>query len=207
MKRSMESVNVLLKKWTQAYVSLLCVLTVCGISGRPVRAKSVPKSVRFVYLVSSDRPVREDFRHAIEHAAKNVQAWYSRQLGGPTFKLNEPVVEVVKSDKSADWFYSHRNGDPDDWGFNNGLAEASRLIGAKHMDPKYVWVIYSDGPGNKGRGGSGVTVLPEDDLLGGWGGRTRLNPTFNAGSAGWDMNLDMRLDSHTRKTLTRMVTH
>ena len=29
-----------------------------------------------------------------------------------------------------------------------------------------MWVIYSDGPGNKGRGGSGVAVLPEDDLLG-----------------------------------------
>ena len=27
-------------------------------------------------------------------------------------------------------------------------------------------MIYSDGPGNKGRGGNGVTVLPEDDLLG-----------------------------------------
>ena len=27
-------------------------------------------------------------------------------------------------------------------------------------------MIYSDGPGNKGQGGSGVAVLPEDDLLG-----------------------------------------
>ncbi|MCX5746600.1 MAG: hypothetical protein NT062_29335 [Proteobacteria bacterium] len=27
-------------------------------------------------------------------------------------------------------------------------------------------MIYSDGPGNSGRGGGGVTVMPEDDLLG-----------------------------------------
>lgn len=126
-----------------------------------------PKSVRIVYLVSADRTVREDFRKGIETAAKDLQAWYARQLGGPTFRLNEPVVEVVKSDKNADWFYSHPNGEnKDDWGFNNGLAEAQRLAGTRHFDGQFVWVIYSDGPGNKGRGGDGVTVLPEDDLLG-----------------------------------------
>ncbi len=130
-------------------------------------AKPRPKSVRIVYLVSADRTVREDFKKGIETAAKDLQGWYGKQLNGPTFRLNDPVVEVVKSDKDAKWFYSHPNGDnQDDWGFNNGLAEAQRLVGARYEDPEYVWVIYSDGPGNKGRGGSGVTVLPEDDLLG-----------------------------------------
>ena len=123
--------------------------------------------MRIVYLVSADRAVREDFRKGIETAAKDLQRWYARQLGGPTFRLNSPVVEVVRSDKDAKWFYGHPNGNnKDDWGFNNGLAEARRLVGARHGDPEYVWVIYSDGPGNKGRGGGGVTVLPEDDLLG-----------------------------------------
>jgi len=130
-------------------------------------AKPRPKSVRIIYLISADRTVREDFTKGIETAAKDLQAWYAKQLNGPTFRLNDPTVEVVKSDKDAMWFYSHPNGDEkDDWGFNNGLAEAQRLVGAKREDPEYVWVIYSDGPGNKGRGGSGVTVLPEDDLLG-----------------------------------------
>ena len=130
-------------------------------------AKPRPKSVRIVYLVSADRTVREDFRKGIEAAAKDLQAWYAKQLGGPTFRLNDPVVEVVKSGKNAKWLYSRPNGgNQDDWGFNNGLAEARRLVGARHGDTEYVWVIYSDGPGNRGRGGSGVTVLPEDDLLG-----------------------------------------
>jgi hypothetical protein len=40
------------------------------------------------------------------------------------------------------------------------------LLKARHDDLHYIWVIYSDGPGNKGRGGSGVTCLLEDDLLG-----------------------------------------
>jgi hypothetical protein len=159
-----------------AITALLVFLSPLGAAEAPAQGipNSTPaavapreKSVRLIYLVSADRAVREDFKTAIEAAAKDLQAWYAKQLGGPTFRLNEPVVEVVKSDKNAAWFYSHPNGDrQDDWGFNNGLAEAHRLVGARHFDPAYVWVIYSDGPGNKGRGGSGVTVLPEDDLLG-----------------------------------------
>ena len=152
-----------------AHLGTLCLLPLCVQLA--VAAETLPnprpKSVRIVYLVSADRSVREDFRKGIETAANDLQAWYARQLGGPTFRLNNPVVEVVKSDKEARWFYDHSDGgNQDDWGFNNGLAEAGRLIGAKHGDPQYVWVIYSDGPGNKGRGGGGVTVLPEDDLLG-----------------------------------------
>ena len=135
--------------------------------GGGATVKPRQKSVRIVYLVSADRSVRADFRKGIETAANDLQAWYAKQLSGPTFRLNDPVVEVVKSDKSATWFYSHPNGgDKDDWGFNNGLAEAQRLLGARQGDPQYVWVIYSDGPGNKGQGGDGVAVLPEDDLLG-----------------------------------------
>ena len=135
--------------------------------GDAASATPRPKSARIVYLVSADRSVREDFRKGIDAAAKDLQGWYGRQLGGPTFRLNHPIVEVARSDKDAKWFYSHPNGgNQDDWGYNNGLAEARRLVGAKYEDPQYVWVIYSDGPGNKGRSGSGVAVLPEDDLLG-----------------------------------------
>ena len=45
------------------------------------------------------------------------------------------------------------------------LGEAKRLLGARFDDPRNIWLIYSDGPGNKGRGGNGVACLPEDDLL------------------------------------------
>ena len=147
----------------------LCLVSFCAwlAVGDTAIAKSRPKSVRIVYLVSADRTVREDFRKGIETAAKDLQGWYAKQLNGPTFRLNDPVVEVAKSDQDAKWFYGHSNGgNQDDWGFNNGLAEARRLVGARQGDPGFVWVIYSDGPGNKGRAGGGVAVLPEDDLLG-----------------------------------------
>jgi hypothetical protein len=124
------------------------------------------KTVRVVYLVSQDRQVRADFRLALEKAIRELQQWYAKQLNGPTFRLHNPAVEVIHSSQQAAWFYDHTNGEKDDWGFNNTLAEAGRLVGAKFNDPLYVWVIYSDGPGDKGRGTSGVTCLPEDDLLG-----------------------------------------
>lgn len=124
------------------------------------------KSVRFVYLVSADRQENPAYKAAIEMAARSIQAWYKVQLG-TTFRLNDPVVEVAQSDQKASWFYAHANGsNQDDWGYNNALAEGARLLGVKTLDPNYIWVIYSDGPGNKGRGGSGVCIMPEDDLLG-----------------------------------------
>ncbi len=123
--------------------------------------------VRVVYLVSGDRDEKAEYTAAIEHAIRDLQAWYAKQLGGPTFRLHAPIVEVAKSGRPAEWFYSNPNGaNKDDWGYNNALDEARRLLGAKHNDPKFVWVIYSDGPGDKGRAGSGVACLPEDDLLG-----------------------------------------
>lgn len=141
-----------------------------GLVGNVMGTQLGPPSVRcvrMIYLVSGDREVNPRYVSAIERAIVDLQAWYGKQLGGPSFRLYSPVVEVVKSDRPAGWFYSNRNGlNKDDWGFNNTLEEARRLCGAGLNDPKFVWVIYSDGPGNKGRGGNGVACLPEDDLLG-----------------------------------------
>lgn len=136
-------------------------------SEAPQPAKPETRKVRVVYLVSSDRKEDPRYTAAIEHAIKDLQVWYGKQLGGPTFHLSDPVVEVVQSDKDAKWIAENPNGKRrDDWQYNNSLAEAKRLKGARHNDPKFIWVIYSDSPGNTGRGGSGVTCLPEDDLLG-----------------------------------------
>lgn len=140
-----------------------------GLNLATLRAEEASplRRVRVVYLVSSDRTENPAYKAALEHAIRDLQKWYGRQLKGPTFRLYDPVVEVVRSGRPADWFYANPNGsNQDDWGFNNTLDEAKQLIGAKHNDPKFVWVLYSDGPGNKGRGGNGVTCLPEDDLLG-----------------------------------------
>ncbi len=149
-----------------AFVTLLGCATTPTHGAGPAPTAPVPRSVRFVYLVSADRPVRQDFIDAIANAAQHVQRFYARELGGPTFGLNRPVVEVARSDKPATWFYAHDSGShKDQWGFDNGLSEAKRLVGAGY-NQEFIWVIYSDGPGNSGRGGGRIAVMPEDDLLG-----------------------------------------
>ncbi len=134
-----------------------------GAERRPVNTRVV----RVVYLVSADREERPEYTEAIEAAIIELRGWYAGELGGATFTLSEPVVEVVRSNRPAGWFYGNPNGSrEDDWGYNNTFDEAARLLGARKNDPGTVWVIYSDGPGSSGRAGSGVACLPEDDLLG-----------------------------------------
>jgi hypothetical protein len=149
------------------FIGLISVTCVLAVSGTVQAADAQLKTVRVVYLVSKDRSERADYRTAVERAIEEIRLWYGRQLNGPTFRLHSPVVEVVHAAEDASWFTANPNGrNRDDWGFNNTLAEAHRLLGARLEDPNYVWVVYSDGPGDKGRGTSGFAYLPEDDLLG-----------------------------------------
>jgi hypothetical protein len=125
------------------------------------------KSVRVIYLISSDKSFNQDYYSALEKAALSVQDFYRKELNGLTFRLNNPIVEVLFCDKPSDYFYSHPS-DPneDNWGYFNAYNEVHQLLGAKFFDENYTWAIYSDGPGDKGRGGSSVCVMPEDDLIG-----------------------------------------
>ena len=147
------------------FTKFLCwVLLFCSA---PMAAAAADKTVRVIYLVSADRETNAEYAKAAEMAIRDIQTWYARQLNGVTFRLHEPVVEIYKSDKNANWFYANpRKSHKDNWGYDNTFDEVKRLAGVRHFDPDHVWVIYSDGPGNSGRGGSGVCIMPEDDLLG-----------------------------------------
>jgi alpha-L-fucosidase len=138
-----------------------------NLNALAVGTNVAPNTVRFVYLVSADREMQPQYVGVIKHAARDVRAWYAKQLGGMTFELAEPVVEILHSDKNAEWFTTHTNGERhDDWGFNNTLAELKRLKNVSPNKDGFVWVIYSDGPGHSGRAYQGYAYLPEDDLLG-----------------------------------------
>lgn len=133
-----------------------------------INTEPIYRSVRFIYLVSADRSLNINYSKGIVTAAISIKKWYKDQMNGLSFILNNPIVEVIKSNKDASFFYSnpidcHSN---DDWGFYNTRNEIARIFGADFNCENYVWVIFSDGPGNKGRGCKGVCILPEDDLLG-----------------------------------------
>jgi len=147
------------------------------------------RCVRFVYLVSADREVNAAYRNAVENAARSIREWYAGQLDGATFRLHDPVVEVLRSDKKAAWFTRNPNGrHPDNWGFNNTLSELKRLSKAKPGEDGFAWVVYSDGPGNKGRAIRGFAYLPENDLLGLVGKHpTQPNPLRWVGGLGHEL--------------------
>src|SRR5262245_520130 len=106
------------------FALIVCFVTVPLGAATSVDRRAGERTVRVLYLVSSDRHVRQDFLGAVSAAIRDVQSWYRRQLDGRTFRLREPPVEVVRSDKPAAWFTSNPNGARiDDWGFNNALAE------------------------------------------------------------------------------------
>ena len=131
-------------------------------------AQTEPPSVRVIYLVSADREVNEDYKAAIRMAILDIQKWYKKQMNGRTFRLNEPIVEVLKSNQNANWF----TGSPiegiheGDWGITHTRSEVRRLLPNEQIPGNYTWVLYSDGPGKAGRGGGQVCYMPEDDLLG-----------------------------------------
>ena len=130
-------------------------------------AEKKAKCVRFIYLVSADREPKPEYKKAIEHAARTMRDWYAGELGGKTFPLAEPVVEVVQSDKKAEWFTTHPNGEvAASYGFRNTLDELRRLKDVRPRQDGVIWVVYSDGPGESGRAFPGFAYLPEDDLLG-----------------------------------------
>lgn len=59
------------------------------------RATVAQKEVRVVYLVPSDRTIRQDYVSAIQSAIVHLQAFYQGQLGsGFAFSLHSPIVEV-----------------------------------------------------------------------------------------------------------------
>jgi hypothetical protein len=152
-------------------IVLFCLLLLPFLaSNKFAPASPTDKSVRFVYLVSKDRSYNPAYAKAIEEAAIDVQAWYKKQMNGFTFKINSPVVEVAYSDKNAAYFYGK---DKPHANFFVVLEEVNRLLKARQNDPNYIWVIYSDAPDHSGRGGGGVCIMPENDLIGLIGKSTR----------------------------------
>lgn len=65
----------------------------------------INKSVRFIYLIPSDRQFNQSYYDALVEVAEGQQDFFGKQLtNGTTFKLNTPIVEVEYSTRNAAWF-------------------------------------------------------------------------------------------------------
>ncbi|MCA9129170.1 MAG: hypothetical protein KDB22_18910 [Planctomycetales bacterium] len=126
---------------------------------------------RFVYLYPSDRPLRQDYRLAIQWSAESLRSWYTAQLGGFGPTLSSPIVQSVALDHPAS-FYGTNNpgGSAYLYFWNNVLNEAIPKTGAAFLDPENAWIFFVDAPAGCGQlsggGTSGIVVMSHNDLRG-----------------------------------------
>lgn len=127
--------------------------------------------VHFVYIVPSDKI--EVGTAAITKLAGDLQEWYRWQMGGKTFTLCDPIVQVCRSMYPAEWFSTYNPGaDWRWWYWYNALGQLSALAGGGFWQEFDDWVVYLDaepaegqGAGGTSAGGySGVAVLGARDL-------------------------------------------
>lgn len=127
---------------------------------------------RYVYLYPTDRPIRTDYREAMEWSALTLKDWYTDQLDGEyTFKLPIPIVQSVALDHPASFYGSNNPGGSEYLIFwNNVLNEAFPKTGATFNDPSNVWIFFVDAGAGcnqlSGGGTSGIVVLSHNDLRG-----------------------------------------
>jgi PEP-CTERM motif-containing protein len=155
--------------------ALRSVLLLVGISAFSIvevqTAHATPLvPVRSLYLVPSDRAPNPDYAAAIDAALFDLQAWYAGQLGGPTFGIATPNVEIVSTALPASYYSTPRGfpGTSSDFFFN--VFEEATSVGVVLDDPAFRWAVYIDaepGPGQFGGAAlGGVTVIAAPDLRG-----------------------------------------
>ncbi len=155
---------------------------------------SAQPQVRIVYLVPTDRVANATYVSTLQNAAQHLQVWYRDQMGnGKTFRLHDPIVEVVNASHDAAWYSTNPVKGFDLWFWNNVLSDAFALTGGMFDDPNNRWIYYIDADpdcGQLGGGGtSGVAVLPANDFRG-LAGEANIPPCSgeapdNAGVCRW----------------------
>lgn len=99
---------------------------------------------------------------------KEAQRYYKQELG-KTFKLNDPVVEVVVGEHVRSWYENTRNGnDKYWWSVFNMQQELLRRLKLNAPDRRWLMVgeVSAEGDGAGGGGGSGWVILCQHDADG-----------------------------------------
>lgn len=171
-------------------------LLLCWAFTLPAAAQSAVTpsySVRFIYLVPSDRSVKSAYRNAIALAAWDAQRWLAHALDGATFDFSMEPVAVIRSEKPARWFSAAEPGTGFDAFYRNTAEELKRLGIARTGDATIRTVVYVDADhvcGQSGAAGGALAVVSANDLRGLVGETIvpaceRANPAEVAGRCRW----------------------
>jgi|GEM_PF-4425049 len=130
-------------------------------------------TVRVFWLIPSDVAYDQRIYDGIGNVMREAQRYYQQELG-VTFRLNNPIVEVVNGDHPANWYETNPIGGANNsywWTTQNMQAELRRKFNLGAPDPRWKVVGYISAVGNGG-GGSNWVILPKHDAdgAGGYGG-------------------------------------
>ncbi|MEU3782942.1 RICIN domain-containing protein [Streptomyces sp900129855] len=126
------------------------------------------KTVRVYWLKPSDVPFDQRYPDGIAAVMREAQRYYQQELG-KTFKLNNPVVEVVNGDQPRSWYENTPNGgDRYWWAVTNMQNELARKFSLNNPDSRWLNVgeISAEGEGAGGGASPGWVVLSGHDADG-----------------------------------------
>ncbi|HEX6354695.1 RICIN domain-containing protein [Actinophytocola sp.] len=126
------------------------------------------RTVRVWLLRPSDVPYDQRYPDGIAAVMREAQRYYQQELGR-TFRLNEPVVQVVTGEHVKSWYENTPNG-PDRywWSVFNMQQELLRRFNIGAPDNRWINVgeVIAEGPGAGGGGGNGWVILCQHDADG-----------------------------------------
>jgi hypothetical protein len=126
------------------------------------------RTVRVFLLRPSDVPYDQRYPDGIAAVMREAQRYYQQELG-KTFRLNDPVVQVVVGDHGKSWYENTPNGsDRYWWSVFNMQAELQRKFTLGAPDSRWLNVgeVIAEGPGAGGGGGNGWVILCQHDADG-----------------------------------------
>lgn len=155
-------------------------LYLASIAAGSASAFSMPvdppdKTVRVFYIRPTDVAVNPKMAAGIASVMKDAQKYFLDQCQF-TFRLNEPIVEVVDGSHARSWYEDNPGGGSDDYwrAVNNGQEDLLKLVPSVKADGnrtrwKIVYYIDAEGKGAGGGGGGGWVLLPKHDADGALG--------------------------------------
>jgi hypothetical protein len=131
-----------------------------GAGGLPAE-----KTLRVFYVHPTDVPLDQRFPDGIAEVILEAQSYYLAELG-VTFRVNDPIVEVVAGERDASYYETNPVGGDSYWyTAENMRNELMRRFDLRAPDSRWKLIGIVSSPGNGG-GGSGWVMLTKHDADG-----------------------------------------
>jgi hypothetical protein len=134
-------------------------------------ADPAAKTVRVFYILPNDVPFDSAYPKGIGKVMVSSQKYFLQQCNF-TFRLNNPICEVVKGTHPRSWYENNACGSDRYWcAVNNGQQDLENVVPSVKNDGnrskwKIVFEVDAEGTGAGGGGGGGWVLLCKHDADG-----------------------------------------